>query len=355
MRKLSWDNQSANSVESAPPKSADIGKALLNATGAACKQLEPLKYPWAFKFYQQQQQNFWLPSEVPMGDDISHWRSDKLSDQDRNTIKKTLAMFACFEFEVGDNLAINLYRLVTNPECRMFLLAQGSIEAVHQQAYSLLVESLGVDKEYAYSGHQTIETIKAKTEWADSKTKEISDASFNTRSIENKRKFLLNIIAFLLVEGVSFYGGFAALLVFSLRNLMPGMAKQVTFIARDENLHCQFATKLATTLCQEEPALWNTECVEKTREMANDVLRMEMAFVDDTIPQGLPGMNKNSLKSHLTYLTNRRLLPFGVEIESHEDAAPLKWLSEALELSKEGNFFETSITEYSKGGLNWDD
>ena len=199
MTTLSWDNYEVQIETPATNENKDIGKSLLNATGSAVRQLEPLKYIWAYEFYQDQQHNFWLPTEVPMNDDIAHWQSDKLSDQDRETIKKTLAMFACFEFEVSNNLAINLYRLVTNPECRMFLLAQGSIEAVHQQAYSLMVESLGVDKEYAYTGHQTIETIKAKTEWADSRTREIADASFNTDSMENKRKFLLNVIAFLLI------------------------------------------------------------------------------------------------------------------------------------------------------------
>ena len=341
-----WDQYDNETVEAEPAKST--GKSLLNATGAAVRQLEPIAYPWAYELYQQQQKSFWLPSEVSMADDIAHLRT--MSIEEVETIKKTLAFFACFEFEIANNLCMNLYRLVTNPEFRMFLLAQGSIEAVHQQAYSLMIESLQVDKEYAYSGHQTIETIKRKTEWADARMREISDPSFTTDTLENKRKFLMNVIAFLLVEGVSFYGGFAALLSFKLRNKMPGMARQITYIARDENLHCIAATRLATELCKEEEGLWSIECANEAREMALDVLRMELDFVKETVPHGLPGMSRQSLENHIIYLTKRRVDPFSVAMES---GAPMKWLDELLELRQEANFFEQKVTEYAKGGLDW--
>ena len=328
-----------------------VNKSLLNATGAAVRQLEPIKYDWAYEMYQQQVRNFWLPSEVSMADDIAHLR--QMASHELDLIKKTLAFFACFEFEVANNLALNLYRWITVPEARMFLLAQGCIEAIHQEAYSLMVESLGVDKEYAYSGHETIESIKRKTEWADERMKEISDPSFTTDTLENKRRFLLNIVAFMLVEGLAFYGGFAALLSFKLRNRMPGMARQINYIMRDENLHCLFASKLAVSLCQEEPELWNTEVAASVQQMAMDVLRMEIGFVNDILPRGVPGMSGAALEGHLCYLAQKRVDPFGVQLQVQ--GKPMKWLSEIAETRQEANFFEQKVTEYAKGGLDWEE
>ena len=330
-----------------------MNKSLLNASGSAIRQLEPIKYDWAYEAYQKQVANFWLPTEVSMGDDISHWRSDRLSTNDRNAIKTTLAFFSCFEFEVANNLAINLYRHVTNPECRMFLLAQGCIEAVHQQAYALMVESLGVDKTFAYEGHKNIASIKKKTEWSDAKTKEISDASFSTETFRNRQQFLLNILAFMLLEGVSFYGGFAVLSIFRQRNLMPGMAKQIVFIARDENLHCEFAARLAASLIKEEPELFDASTAGKFEHMALEVMNMELDFVRETVPTGLPGMGRESLESHITYLTQRRVAPFGLQLQ--DEGKPMNWLMEALEIRKEENFFEGSVSNYAKGGLDWEE
>ena len=337
---------------SSAPDMSDIGKALLNATGSAVKQLEPIKYPWAFHMYRQQMAQFWLPTEVPMQDDLRHWRDDSLSDADREAIKTTLAMFACIEFSVTDNLAINLYRLLTNPECRMFLLAQGAIEAVHQQAYSLMVETLGVDKESVYSGHRTMRSVKEKTLWADNRTAEISSPFFKTDTLENRRAFLLNVIAYLLMEGISFMGGFAVLAYFrAQRNLMPGLAEQILYIARDETLHCKFATMLAVELCREEPELWNRECMETTYQMGQDVLEMEREFVRQVVPNGLPGVSREGLESHMEHLMSRRLEPFS--LSEFFQGKRLKWLDEVLGLRMERNFFETTVTEYSKGGLQW--
>ena len=341
--------------QQAKTSNGDIGKRLLNAPPDAQRQLEPIKYAWAYHSYQVQEANFWLPSEVPMGEDIEHFKN-RLGDRDREAVKRTLAMFSCFEFEIANNLAINLYRLIENPECRMFLLAQGNIEAVHQQAYSLMVECLGVDSEYAYSGHKSMDTVRNKTEWCDRKTKELSDTGFKADTLENKRKLLSNLLAFLLTEGVGFYGGFAILMSMKRRGMMPGMHRQVVFIARDENLHCMFATRLAMELIREEAGLWDENMARSLLDMAQEMLDMELEFVRFAIGgEGLPGLPYDGLKDHLGFLVNKRLDPFGLALEGMPKDTPLKWLSEAVELKQEVNFFEGRVGEYRRGGLVWDD
>ena len=329
-----------------------IGKRLINGSPESQRQLEPLAHPWAYRIYLQQQAQYWLPTEVPMGEDVAHFQ--KLNEKDKEAIKRCLALFSTFEFAVADNIAVNLYRLLTSPEVRMALLAQGNMEAVHQQAYSFQIETLGVDKDFSYNAHKDIAVIASKIQWCEAQTRELSDPDFKPDSKENKRKLLLNILAFLLTEGVSFMGGFAILLSFSLRGIMPGIVQQISYIARDEGLHCAFATKLAVELINEEPSIWNGEVAEKMIEMANDVLEAEYAFCRFCIGEGIPNLSMGRLKQHLMYLANRRLDPFGLSLKGATGYSPLKWLSEVLELPREKNFFETRVMDYTKGGLRWD-
>ena len=331
----------------------DVGKRLLNAPLAAQRQLEPIKYQWAHEMFLAQSANFWLPTEIPMGSDLQNLRD--MSPDCLHAAKTAMAMFATVEFEVAGNLEQNLYRLITNPECRMFLLAQGNIEAIHQWAYSLCVEHLGLDKQEMYSAHSNVPSIKAKMDWCDEKTSMLMEPGFDVGTIENKRTLLLNIIAYLLVEGIGFYGGFAIIANFLRRNLLVGTGKQIQFIARDENLHCQFATKLAIELIREEPGIWDERTAERTVEMAREIVGLESNFCYHAIGMGIEGLPFTLLDQHLGALARKRLSPFGIVMDDLPKTSALPWLSEILETRKEENFFETTVSNYKRGGLVWED
>lgn len=35
---------------------------------------KPFKYPWAYQAWKKQQQLHWLPEEVPLSEDVQHWK-----------------------------------------------------------------------------------------------------------------------------------------------------------------------------------------------------------------------------------------------------------------------------------------
>lgn len=344
-----WQRNDAKSSAGAAP----VGKTLLNAPLAAQRQLHPVEHPWAYEHYRQQSRNFWLPSEVPMSQDVADWKF--LYDSEKQVLTKTLAQFAALETSVADNLAMCLYRHVCPVECRMFLAMQTAIEAVHQEAYSLMLENLDLNLEAAFTAWRNVPSVEAKHKWADAATREIASPMFSPNTLSEKRRFLMNVIAFMLLEGVGFMAGFAILCWQKhVANKMTGLAEQTMFIARDEALHCSFATHLAVQMCKEEPELWNADAAHQASIMGGDVLMMECEFARDAVGEGLPGLSYAELEGHLSSLAHRRLAPFHVPPMHAPPAKPLKWLAEQLETKSERNFFETTLSEYSRGGLDWE-
>src|SRR6201996_8692195 len=114
---------------------------------ADVNQLLPLKYKWAWEKYLAGCNNHWMPTEVSMQADIALWKSrDGLTEDERRAIKRNLGFFAASESLVANNIVLAIYRHLTNPECRQYLLRQAFEEAVHTHTFQYIVESLGLDE-----------------------------------------------------------------------------------------------------------------------------------------------------------------------------------------------------------------
>jgi ribonucleoside-diphosphate reductase beta chain len=120
-------------------------KRMINAR-ADVNQLLPLKYRWAWEKYLAACNNHWMPTEVSMQADIALWKSkDGLTDDERRMVKRNLGFFAASESLVANNIVLAIYRHLTNPECRQYLLRQAFEEAVHTHTFQYIVESLGLN------------------------------------------------------------------------------------------------------------------------------------------------------------------------------------------------------------------
>ena len=109
-------------------------------------QLVPFKYDWAWQKYLDGCANHWMPQEVNMTADIALWKDPNgLTDDERLMIKRNLGFFSTADSLVANNLVLAVYRHITNPECRQYLLRQAFEEAIHTHAYQYVIESLGLD------------------------------------------------------------------------------------------------------------------------------------------------------------------------------------------------------------------
>ena len=331
-------------------------KAMINCR-ADVNQLVPFKYDWAWQKYLDGCANHWMPQEINMTPDVALWKKeDGLSEDDRKIIMRSLGFFSTADSLVANNLVLSIYKHITNPECRQYLLRQSFEEAIHTHAYQYVIQSLGMDEAELFNMYREVPSVARKASWALDFTKELDDPNFETGEAEQDKKLLRNLIAFYCVlEGIFFYCGFTQILSMGRRNKMTGTSEQFQYILRDESMHLNFGIDMINQIKLENPHLWDEEMQDQAAGMILQGMELEIEYARDTMPRGVLGMNASMMEEYLNYIANRRLVQLGLPEEFPKAENPFPWMSEIMDLRKEKNFFETRVIEYQTGGaLNWD-
>lgn len=331
-------------------------KAMINAR-ADVNQLMPLKYQWAWQKYLAGCHNHWMPTEVSMQADIALWKSpDGLTEDERRMLQRNLGFFATAESLVANNIVLAIYRHLTNPECRQYLLRQAFEEAVHTQTFQYICDSLGLDEGQLFNAYREIPSIARKDAWALQYTHTLENPTFTTGSRQADHAFLRDLIAFYVVfEGMWFYTGFAQILALGRRNKMVGIAEQYQYILRDESLHLNFGIDCINQIKFENPHLWTHEFQTEIRHMLTEACELEAAYAHDTMPRGMLGLTAELCEQYMHFITDRRATQLGLDAIYGQNENPFPWMSETIDLHKEKNFFETRVTEYQSGAaLHWD-
>ncbi len=324
---------------------------------ADLNQLVPFKYDWAWQKYLDGCANHWMPQEINMTADLALWRDPNgLTEDERTVIKRNLGFFSSADSLVANNLVLAVYRHITNPECRQYLLRQSFEEAVHTHAYQYCVESLGLDEGEIFNMYRELPAVARKAEWALPFTQHLADPNFQTGTPENDQKLLRELIAFYVVfEGIFFYVGFTQILSMGRRNKMTGVAEQFQYILRDESMHMNFGIDVINQIKIENPHLWSEKFQQEMVELIREAVEIETQYARDTMPRGILGLNAPMFEEYLQFIANRRCSQIGLPEQYQGASNPFPWMSEVLDLKKEKNFFETRVTEYQTGGaLSWD-
>ncbi len=330
-------------------------KAMINCR-ADLNQLVPFKYDWAWQKYLDGCANHWMPQEVNMTADVALWKgSDGLTEDERTIVKRNLGFFATADSLVANNLVLALYRHITNPECRQYLLRQAFEEAIHTHAYQYCIESLGMDEGEIFNMYREIPSIAKKAAWGLKHTQDLSDPNFKTGTVENDQALLRNLVAFYCVlEGIFFYCGFTQILSMGRRNKMTGTSEQFQYILRDESMHLNFGIDVINQIKLENPQLWTDSFKQECIDMILQGTQLEIEYARDTMPRGVLGMNASMMEEYLKFIANRRLVQIGLPEQYGSISNPFPWMSEIMDLRKEKNFFETRVIEYQTGGaLSW--
>ena len=324
---------------------------------ADLNQLVPFKYRWAWDKYIDGCANHWMPNEINMSADLAMWQNPEgLTEDERLIIKRSLGFFSSADSLVANNLVLAVYRHLTNPECRQYLLRQAFEEALHTHAYQYCVESLGLDEAEVFNMYREVPSIHDKAAWALKYTQSLGDPNFHTGTPEGDSRFLRDLIAFYVVfEGIFFYVGFVQLLSFGRRNKMVGVSEQIQYIMRDESMHMNFGIDVINQIKIENPHLWTDAFKAEAHKMIDEATQLEIKYAHDTMPRGVLGLNANMFNEYLKYIANRRCTQIGLSELYPGATNPFPWMSEMMDLKKEKNFFETRVIEYQAGGaLSWD-
>lgn len=317
--------------------------------------LHPIKYGFAMEAYKTGNANHWLPEEIPMQKDVEQWQSSSaLTDDERRVVKVALGYFTTADSIVANNLVLAIYRHITSPECRMYLLRQAYEEAIHTTSYQYIVESLSLDEEEIFSMYRDTAAIHDKDVLTAGNTLAILDPHFQTGTPETDRQFLNDLIDFYVItEGVFFYASFAAMLSFRRRNLLPGTAEQFQYIMRDESMHLNFGIDMINIIRTEQPELWDTEFTQSITDRVAQAALLEERYAHFMMPRGILGLNAESFGDYTKYVADRRLQAIGLT-PAFKARNPYPWMAEVIDIAKSKNFFETRVTEYQAGALEFD-
>lgn len=305
---------------------------------------KPFSHPQFYDYWQLQQRIHWLPQEVPLAEDIKDW-AIKLTDAERSLLTHIFRFFTQSDIEVQDNYMTRLGTLPFPTEVKMMLAAFANMETIHIDAYSLLIETIGMP-EATYSQFMEYDELKAK---------HATYSQFNTNSVEDVAKTLAMFGGF--VEGVQLFASFAVLMNFPRFNKMKGMGQIVSWSVRDESLHCDGISDLFNVYCRE------TGCLTKglkgeIYDIAELVVNQEDKWADLAFGQGVvTGITPEDIKLYIRFLTDYRLRNLGLKsIFKTGRKHPLPWLQPLLSGPEHANFFEARATEYSKAatGGTWE-
>lgn len=311
--------------------------------------LRPMKYPELYEMYKNSIKNNWTVDEVDFSSDVTDLNS-KLNPAEKFLIQRLVAFFATGDSIVSNNLVINLYKHINSPEARLYLSRQLFEEALHVQFYLTLLDTYipePKEREAAFAAIDNIPSIQKKAQfcfkWMDS-----IQSLDRLDTLEDKRKFLLNLICFAnCIEGLFFFGAFAYVYFLRSKGLLNGLATGTNWVFRDESNHINFALEIIKTVREEEPSLFDSRMIEMTKVMMEEAIQCELTFAQEILSQGLAGLSLKDMKTYLQFIADQRLNALNIPSQYNvKNPFGFMELQDTQELT---NFFERRVSAYQMG------
>ena len=301
---------------------------------------KPFDYPWMFDYYLEQNKMHWLPEEIPLHTDVKDW-TEILTDSERNLLTQIFRLFTQSDVDVGAAYIDKYMRVFKKPEARMMMGAFANMESIHQHAYSLLLDTVGMP-ELEYKAFDEYEEMAKKHEY-------VSNFRVSTANKKSIAKALAVYSAF--TEGLQLFSSFIILLNFSRFGKMKGMGQIVTFSIKDESLHVEAMTRLFREFVHENIDIWQDDFKKEIYETCREMVHLEDKFLDLVFEMGsIQGLTKKEMYEYNRYIADRRLLQLGLKTNFGVKENPLPWVDEVLGVEHQ-NFFEGRSTAYQKAGL----
>ena len=300
---------------------------------------KPFDHPWMFDYYSQQNQMHWFPEDVPLHNDVKDWQD--LDESEKNLLTQIFRLFTQSDVDVGSGYVDRYMKIFKKPEARMMMSAFANMESIHQHAYSLLLDTVGMP-EIEYKAFAEYEAMADKHEYIDA-----------VRVTKGDRQSIAKALAIYsaFTEGLQLFSSFIILLNFPRFGKMKGMGQIITYSIRDESMHVEAMTKLFREFIQENIELWTDDFKAEIYQACREMVDLEDRFLDLVFEQGdIRGLTKKEMQQYIRYIADRRLLQLGLKPNYNVKDNPLDWLDDVLGVEHQ-NFFEGRATTYMKAGL----
>jgi ribonucleoside-diphosphate reductase beta chain len=310
-------------------------------------ELNDIKYKWAYNLWEVMLNNTWFPNEVNMSPDTKDY--ENLTEREKIAYDKALSQLIFMDSLQTNNIIDNVNPFVTAPEINLVLVRQSFEEILHSQSYAVMVDSISSNSDEIYQLWRRDMMLKNKN---DAIAKVYQDLAENP----TKRNFVKSLFANQILEGIYFYSGFAYIYALAKNGKMLGSSQMIKFIHRDEITHLVIYQNMIKDLKKEMPEIFTTEFVDEVLQMFREAVELETAWGKYITNGEILGLSDKNVELYIKYLANERLRKVGLPNLYPVGENPLKWVDEFSKFNDQRtNFFEGNVTNYSKGGLHFED
>ncbi|WP_315077895.1 ribonucleotide-diphosphate reductase subunit beta [uncultured Clostridium sp.] len=324
-------------------------KKIINGNTTNLNDFNNMKYTWASDWYRQGMNNFWIPEEINLAQDLKDYK--KLLPEERTAYDKILSFLIFLDSIQTANLS-NINSYITASEINLCLTIQSFQEAVHSQSYSYMLDSICSPEE----------RNKILYQWKDDeillkRNKFIGDLYNEFINNPNEYNLIKTLMANYILEGIYFYSGFMFFYNLERNGKMPGSAQEIRYINRDENTHLWLFRNIIKELQSENPESFTADLKNELKEMMRTGVENEILWGHYVIGDKIQGINKKLIEDYIKYLGNKRLREIGLDVafEGFEEN-PAAWVDVvANSNSVKTDFFEAKSTAYAKVSTLIDD
>lgn len=308
-------------------------KRMINAL-TDVNQLVPFKYKWAWDMYLQGCNNHWMPQETDLKVDTAQVQNGELTEQERHIVGRNLNALAHDGLLKSGAVALGVYRHLTAPEARQYLLRQSFEESLMVHVHAHVTAAVPI----VTRSHPI---LADKQEFFAPYADVLTSSQFKTGSFESDQRFLKTMVAYAcIMKGMFSLVDFTQLLSLGQQGKVPGMSELARLLVRDQVMHCNFGIEVIQAIKNENPGLWTTDLKRELVHLFRLALELETEYVQRIAPTEV-----TVFRTYLQVVANRRAAQIGLDPIFTSAKNPFPWMGKLLGLRQDDTTFDTKKVE----------
>jgi ribonucleoside-diphosphate reductase beta chain len=304
--------------------------------------LKPYQYPELYEYVPAIRHSYWIHTEFNFTSDIHDFKT-RLNDLERNAIKNTMLAISQIEVAVKSFWG-DVYHKIPKPEIGSVGATFAESEVRHADAYSHLLEILGLNEEFKNLKKNPI--MMRRVQYLES--------ALATSKSEDDKSFSESILLFsLFIEHVSLFSQFLIIMAFNKhKNMLKGVSNVVEATSKEEQIHGDFGIDLIKIIKKEKPEWFDEDFEYRIQDLCLRAYKAESGIIDWIYEKGeLDFLPKAQVNEFIKDRFNRSLEAIGVKkmFECNESLLlETEWFNDEIIGTKHGDFFDKRSINYSK-------
>ena len=304
--------------------------------------LKPYEYPDLYEYVPAIRHSYWIHTEFNFTSDIQDFKAG-LSDVERSAIKNTMLAISQIEVAVKSFWG-DIYHKMPKPEIGSVGATFAESEVRHHDAYSHLLEILGLNKEFKDLKKKPV--IMRRVQYLETALK-------NSKSEDNRAYADAVLLFSLFIEHVSLFSQFLIIMAFNKhKNVLKGVSNVVEATSKEEQIHGDFGIDIIKIIKNENPEWFDEDYNATVQDMCREAFDAESKIVDWIFEKGeIDFLPKAVVNEFLKDRFNRSLNSIGIDTIFDTDEkllAETEWFDDEIIGTKHGDFFVKRSINYSK-------